>query len=69
MSATTGKTGKVVEYDEEEHYGYIDYKHNGKRVYLPHEQAKGLGLEDDTEVTFDITMVDSVPHATNVKRK
>lgn len=67
MSETTGKTGKVVEFDDEEEYGYIDFKYNGTRVYLPKDQAKGL--EDDVEVTFDITLIGNKPHATNVKRK
>jgi len=66
MSDTKGKTGKVVEFDNEEGYGYIDHKHQGKRVYLPKDQA--TGLEDDVDVTFDIMMVGSEPHATNVKR-
>jgi len=67
MSDTKGKTGKVVEFDDEEGYGYIDYKHQGTRVYLPKDQA--TGLEDDVEVTFDIKLVGNKPHATNVKRK
>jgi|GEM_PF-2413021 len=66
MIVASGKKGKVVEYDEDEHFGFIDYKHEGKRVYLPYEQAKGKGLEDDIEVTFDIEMVGSEPHAINV---
>lgn len=67
MSDTKGKTGKVVEFDDEEGYGYIDYKHNGVRVYLPKDQAKGLA--DDDDVAFDIVMMGNKPHATNVKRK
>ncbi|WP_181427690.1 cold shock domain-containing protein [Pseudomonas soli] len=67
MSDTKGKTGKVVEFDDEEGYGYIDYKHKGARVYLPKAQA--TGLKDDVEVMFDIELVGNQPHATNVKRK
>ena len=67
MSDTKGKTGKVVEFDDEECYGYIDYKYQGTRVYLPTDQA--AGLEDDVEVMFDIKLVGNKPHATNVKRK
>ncbi|MGX1021426.1 cold shock CspA family protein [Pseudomonas sp. Y3 TE3536] len=64
-----GMTGKVVEYDEDEEYGHIDKKHGGRRVYLPFNEAKGKGLKDGIEVTFDIKMVGDVPYAINVKRK
>lgn len=69
MGTTTNLTGKVVEYDEEQRYAYIDFKHNGKRVYLPSDQAEGLDLDDNTEVTFDIEMKGDKPYATNVKLK
>jgi cold shock CspA family protein len=67
VTEITGKTGPVVEYDEEEHYGYIDYKYQGQRVYLPYEEAKDLNVEDGTELAFDIRMVKGKPYATNVK--
>ena len=69
MIVESGKEGKVVDYDEDRNDAYIDYKHLGRQVYLPFEQANGKDLEDGDKVTFDIEMKDDEPHATNVKRK